>query len=211
MTTTPRSGRHTLLRTTLSLLAILAGMVTLGACGDGGSGSAGGDGNRGDSTADVPEGFRIARHPAAEIALPADWTPADEPVMAEADPDALELGPPGLTDLSLGVWLWRYDTEVPEGFPGAPLDEQVVGLLGMPGYEELRNEAFEVAGADEAHILQAKGQATALEGEPVVHFTYVSARAADGSMMVLRLAGPRDDLPEDLVGKVLDTFRVIDG
>lgn len=201
--------RQTVFRTWW-LLVLVAALATLGACGDG-DGDGGGEGGGSGAPSEAPEGYRVVRHPGAEVAVPDDWEPVDEPVMTEGDPDAVELEPQGLTGVSLGAWLWRHDAEVPEGFIEVPVNEMVVSLYGTPGYEELRNERVEIAGAEEAHLVEVRAQGTALDGEPEVFFTYVSARAADGSVMVLRLAGPREHVSTEAVETALDTFRVTDG
>lgn len=188
---------------------LVAALLVLGACGGAGDnpGGNGEDDGEGGSAVAVPDGYQLVRHPSAEVALPDGWVAVDDRAMEEADADAVELAPPSLAEHHLGAWLWQYEDDAREGLIAAPISAQVTTLYGSPGFEELRNEPIEVDGADEAHVIEAKARATALEGEPEVFFTYVSARSGS-TVMVLRLAGPKEEVSTEVVETALDTLRL---
>jgi hypothetical protein len=191
--------RESHVRTSVLTLGAV-GLLLLTAC-DGGS-----DGG-GETT--VPEGYQLISHPDAEVAVPEDWSLVDDPPLAEADADAVEVAPPDVPGgVQLGASLWRYSEPVPEGATVAAANNLAASLLGAPGYEELRREPVDVAGSDEAHLIQVRVEATALGGAETIA-TYVVARLDASTAVALRLLGPEEYVPAEAVDVALETFRVL--
>jgi len=58
----------------------------------------------GSPAASPPEGYKVIRHPSAEVAVPDDWDQLEERELDEADPEAVELQVPDVPeDARLGL------------------------------------------------------------------------------------------------------------
>lgn len=83
-------------------------------------------------------------------------------------------------------------------------------MVNLAGSEQTRREAADVAGSDDASLIEVRAPSPPLDGQEV-RGTYVAARAEDGVSLVVRLLGPTYVLPDELVDDIVGSIEVTGG
>lgn len=165
-----------------------------------------------DDATSVPEGYTAATHPAAEVAVPEDWTVGDPGGLTRADPDAVDRRVPDVgADLPIGIQLWRFGADADgeaETYQRADGPAALQAESLPPDREQTRSEAVDVPGAAEGHLLQVVADSPAFD-DPV-RATYVVALREDGAAYMLQFLGTEAQLPDDVIDTVVSTFRLTD-
>lgn len=160
------------------------------------------------SGADVPDGYTLVSHPAAQVAVPADWTAGDPGDLQDADPDAVDRRVPGV-DLPLGLQLWHFGasaTGEDEVYDSASGPANVLAATLPPDREQTRSETIAIPGAVDGHLLQVVADSPALGGE--VRATYVVALRDNGAAVMLQLLGTEAQIPDEMIDQIVATFRL---
>ena len=161
-----------------------------------------------EESAAPPDGYRLLDHPVAEVGVPEGWGGGHDEALLEADPEVAVAVHPDADELHVGASLWRYSE------PVATAEEAVsvmAGQLSMaPGHEQHERRSLEVAGSEDAFLVQLSIEAPALDGQ-TVYFTYVGAMYDNEHAVLMRLVGPEDLITEQMVEVALESMRVKDG
>ncbi len=155
-----------------------------------------------------PDDYRLLEHQVAAVGVPDDWDDGDDETLLEADPDAVVAEHPDAEELHVGASLWRYSE------PVSTAEEAVSVMAGQlsvaPGHEQHERRSLEVAGSDDAFLIQLSIEAPALDGQ-TVFFTYAGAMYDNEHAVLMRLVGPEDLITEQMVEVALETLRVDGG
>lgn len=157
--------------------------------------------------ADAPEGFAIVAHPEARVAMPDDWTEGDPGDLVDADPDIVDRRiPDAPDDQAFGARLDHYDRTEEATFASAEDPALLQAGLLPPDQEQTRREEVDIAGAEEGFLLQVEAESTLVD-EPV-RFTYVVGLRADGAAFLLSIVGTAEQVPDDVIATMVDTFTL---
>lgn len=166
-------------------------LVLLTACSGGGS-----------SASEVPDGYQLVEHPDVSFAVPDSWE-AGTSDMVDVDPESLQYGPADAPVDAVGALVFRaVDEADPEGLATVNM---AVLTQNAEGAEQTRREFVEVAGADEAFLLQSVAQSEPLGGE--VRMTYVTAQVGEDQVVAVRLIGTEEQFSDDDLQVLLDTME----
>lgn len=160
--------------------------------------------------AEVPDGYQVVEHPRGSVAVPSEWEAADDaPGIDDVDPAAVRYQVPGSPEqLQIGATIFAVPSA--GGTSEAAAVQYSLPMVNLDDSEQTRREPTEVAGTDDATLIEVRAPAPALDGQEV-RGTYVSARAEDGVSLVVRLLGPTDVLTDDVVEDILGSIEVTGG
>jgi hypothetical protein len=160
--------------------------------------------------AEIPDGFQVVEHPHGSVALPSDWElAADAPLIEDVDPEAVRYQIPGLPEeLQIGGTV--FAVPIAPGTSESAAIQYSRPMVSLPGSEQTRREPIDVAGTDDATIIEVRAPSPPLDGREV-RGTYVAATAEEGISLVVRLLGPTDVLTDELVDDIIGSIDVSGG
>ena len=168
-------------------LAIALCLVSLAACG-------------GSEEAATPAGFATLSGDGWTLAYPSSWE------VSEVDGSRLAQGPKGTGGLAPQAAVAR-DVKPPP-FEVSLKAFKADQTLRRGNYKVTRDAAFDLAGADEARVIEADYIEKTAGGTTPVRTVDLLVRTADGDQLDFLLRAPRADFDRARLDEVLDTIRL---